>query len=166
MIRGEAKLLAEVSADELRGTFPLQSVRVPRRRPQTGAPFDKLPPELYQTRLVLDERLIAAQPEFVTPEIIASFQEGERSMLASLLRSRASGKSFGDRPTVVLSRGADPNAERDSVHAALARLSTNARHTVVPQAGHEIHLFEPAAVVQAIRDVTQSMKEQTKLSPR
>jgi pimeloyl-ACP methyl ester carboxylesterase len=166
MIRGEAKLLAEVTPDELRGTFPLQSVRVPRRRPQAGPPFDKLPADLYQLRLTLDERLIAATPDFVTPEFIAAFQEGERSMLAALLRSRASGNPFGNRPTVVLSRGADPNAERDSVHAALARLSTNWRHTVVPRAGHEIHLFEPAAVTQAILDVARSIRETSKLPPR
>jgi pimeloyl-ACP methyl ester carboxylesterase len=41
-------------------------------------------------------------------------------------------------------------------HAALARQSTNSRHTVVDEAGHEIHLFKPSAVIQAIKDVLEA----------
>jgi len=36
-------------------------------------------------------------------------------------------------------------------------LSSNSRYLVVPDAGHEIHLFQPAAAVQAIRDVTAAV---------
>jgi hypothetical protein len=49
-------------------------------------------------------------------------------------------------------------------HAALAALSTNSRHTVVSSAGHEIHLFAPAVVVQAIRDVVVAAREGKRLS--
>jgi hypothetical protein len=36
----------------------------------------------------------------------------------------------------------------------------------VAGAGHEIHLFEPAAVVQAIWDVVQSVRTRTPLARR
>jgi pimeloyl-ACP methyl ester carboxylesterase len=52
------------------------------------------------------------------------------------------------------------------MHAALARQSTNSRHTVVPSAGHEIHRFEPAAVIQAIQDFAGAMRNATRLPVR
>lgn len=161
---GEAVLIASLTPEQLRSTFPTFPVRVPRRRPQTGAPFDKLPPELYQQRVKLDERLIASVPDMVMPEMIATAQERERALLARLLASRSAGQyPLGDRPTVVLSRGDERNAEREEVHAALARLSANSRHTVVAGAGHEIHLFEPEAVIRAVRDVVQAVRGKTQL---
>ena len=62
--------------------------------------------------------------------------------------------------------GVEPNADRDSVHAALARQSTNSRHAVIAGAGHEIHLFEPLAVIQAIADVVRSVRDKTPLPSR
>ena len=166
VLNGQGVLIAEVTAEQLRTTFPTRSVPIPRRNPQTGAPFDKLPPDLYAVRVRLDEQLIASFPDSVPPEVVAHSQETERAFLARLLASRsASTHPLGDRPTVVLSRGVEPNAERDSVHAALARLSSNARHAVIAGAGHEIHLFEPSAVVQAIADVLRSVREKTPLQP-
>jgi len=37
---------------------------------------------------------------------------------------------------------------------------------VVPDAGHEIHLFAPAAVVQAVADVIQAWRTKRPLSQR
>lgn len=53
-----------------------------------------------------------------------------------------------------------------AAHAALAAESTNARHTVVPDAGHEIHLFQPKAVIQAIQAVVAAARNGTRLPPR
>jgi pimeloyl-ACP methyl ester carboxylesterase len=155
MVEGRAILIAEITSDQIRSSLPSQAVPVPRRQVQQGAPFDKLPPELYQQRLLLDERLIAAQPETVTPEQIFLFQDQERQRLAGLLASRKVGTPFGDRPTIVLSRGTDRDAGREGSHAAVAKLSTRSRHRVIEGAGHEIHLFDPAAVIAAIREVVE-----------
>jgi pimeloyl-ACP methyl ester carboxylesterase len=158
MIDGKGVLIAEVTAEQLKTTFPREPVKVPRRKPQTGPPFDRLPPDLYQTRIKLDERLIAAVPDVVAPEIVADSQERERAMLARLLATRSAKQPFGDRPTVVLSRGSDPNAEREAVHAALAQLSSRGRSAVIAGAGHEIHLFEPDAVVKAVSEVVEAIR--------
>jgi pimeloyl-ACP methyl ester carboxylesterase len=164
MLDGKAALIASLTADQLRSTLPRQPVAVPRRRPQMGAPFDRLPAELYRQRIALDERLIASIPDTVGPELIASAQEAERAFLARLLATRAAtSHPLGNRPTVVLTRGDERNAGREEVHAALARLSTNSRHSIVAGAGHEIHLFEPGAVVRAIADVLQAIRDRTPL---
>jgi hypothetical protein len=67
---------------------------------------------------------------------------------------------------VVLSRGDERDAGREAVHAALARLSTNSRQCVVAGAGHEIHLFEPAAVVRAVTDVLRAIRDGATLPQR
>jgi pimeloyl-ACP methyl ester carboxylesterase len=102
--------------------------------------------------------LIASIPELVPAEIVAASREAERARLARLRQQREERRHpLGDWPLVVLTRGVDENPELAAVHSALARLSTNSRHTVVAGAGHEIQLFQPAVVVQAIHDVVESM---------
>jgi hypothetical protein len=103
----------------------------------------------------------------VPAEMVASSQEGERAFLAKLLATRSGGEHpLGDLPMVVLSRGVDSEPEPRATHARLAALSTNSRHTVVEGAGHEIHLFEPSAVVQAIGDVVEAVRSGGKLRAR
>jgi hypothetical protein len=51
-------------------------------------------------------------------------------------------------------------------HIKLAQLSTNSRHTVIKSAGHEIHLFAPNTVVQAVQDVATAYRTKTQLPAR
>ncbi len=166
MVMGKALLIAEMTQDQIRATVPSTAVRIPRRPPQKGAPFDRLPPELYAQRVRLDERLIASMPETMAPDTIFRHQDAERAMLARLHATRSSTAPFGDRPTVVLSRGNERDAGREGVHTTLAKLSTNWRHSVVVPAGHEIHLFDPPAVVLAVTDVMESIARKAKLPAR
>ena len=125
----------------------------------------RLPAALYQQRLLLDERLIASQPETFAPEFLFHVRDTERAALADLLSQRKQGAPFGDRPTVVLSRGNERDADREDAHARLAKLSTNSRHTVIAGSGHEIHLFQPAAVIAAVNDVLEAIAKKTPLRP-
>jgi pimeloyl-ACP methyl ester carboxylesterase len=158
MIDGKAVAIAEVTAEQLKTTFPKEDVKIPRRKPQIGTPFDRLPPELYQTRIKLDERLIASAPDSVSAAVVAASQERERAMLARLLATRSARHPFGDRPTVVLTRGDEGNAGREAAHAALAQLSSRGRQEQIAGAGHEIHLFQPDAVVKAINEVVEAIR--------
>ena len=166
MIDGTAIAIAEATAEQLRTTFPKQTIAVPRRRAQTGAPFDRLPPDLYRVRVQLDERLIASAPDSVSAEIVGASQESERAFLAKLLATRKTQYPLGSRPTVVLTRGDEKNEGRESSQAALAKLSSNSRHSIVARSGHEIHLFEPSAVITGIADVVRAVRERTTLPPR
>ena len=165
MVGGKPVAIAEMTAEQMRSTLPSRPVRIPRRPVQQGAPFDALPPELYKQRLILDERLIASFPETLTPEQLGRIQEHERQFLAGLLATRKSGTPFGNRPTIVLSRGNERDQGREAVHKALANLSTNSRHTVVSGSGHEVHLFQPRAVVNAINDVLEAIAKKSQLRP-
>jgi pimeloyl-ACP methyl ester carboxylesterase len=166
MVRGEVFTIAEMTSDQIREGLPPWPVRIPKRAVQKGAPFDKLPAGLYQERLLLDERLIASQPETITPELIFRLRDSERAALARLLASRRTGTPFGDRPTVVLSRGSERDADRESSHVAVAKLSTNWRHSVIVPAGHEIHLVDPRAVIVAIDDVLDAIATKSRLPAR
>jgi pimeloyl-ACP methyl ester carboxylesterase len=151
---GEAVTIASLTAEQWRTTFPQKPVVVPKRRPQRGAPFNKLPPEIFALRVKLDARLIAAVPDTVLPQFIATYQEADRALLAKLLRLKAGREHpLGELPLIVLTRGVDSPADLRSTHAALAQLSTNSRHIVVEGSDHEIHLFEPEVVSRAITDV-------------
>jgi pimeloyl-ACP methyl ester carboxylesterase len=160
--------IGSLSAVELRSTLPLLgSVRVPRRQPQSGAPFDKLPPNLYQLRLKLDQRLIDAVPQTVLADTIQASSEGQRAALVRLLQNRASqNHPLGDVPIVVLTRSEDKTPGIVENHTQLAQLSTNYRHTTVPNSGHEIHLYAPEAVIQAIQDVAAAYRTKGRLPAR
>jgi pimeloyl-ACP methyl ester carboxylesterase len=164
---GKAVDVTSLTAEQRRSIIPPGPARVPRRSPQTGAPFDHLPRELYELRIKLDTRLIASVPESVPYEVVVATAEIERARLARLKERRtAQAHPLGDRPLVVLTRGVESSPEPRGVHARLAGLSTNSRHTVVAGAGHEIHLFQPGAMLQAIRDVAEAFRSKQKLPAR
>ena len=148
--QGKPVAIATLTAEQLRTTLPTDSVAVPRRPPQTGRPFDLLPPPLYDLRVKLERRLIESIPLSVPADVVREFQEGQRSGLARLLESSTdAGAPLARIPLVVLTRG-DGNV---AAHAKLAKVSANGRHTIVPGAAHEIQLTHPQAVIEAIADV-------------
>jgi hypothetical protein len=69
---------------------------------------------------------------------------------------------LGALPVVVITSDplvADPgHRTRDGMAARLAFLSTNTTFVVAAGAGHEIHLYQPDTVVEAIRKVVASLK--------
>ena len=164
MFNGQAVTIASLTAEQYRSIQPTAPVPIAPRPPQTGAPFDRLPAPLYETRVAIDRKLIASMPPTVPPEVVLEYGEGDRAMQAAFAETRAKQQHpLDDRPLVVLTRGLDSTQPVIDVHAALARLSNNSRHIVVKDSGHEVHLFQPAVVVQAIRDVMQSAREKKPL---
>ncbi|HUQ88085.1 MAG TPA: alpha/beta hydrolase [Vicinamibacterales bacterium] len=164
-VDGKPVVVAEMTAEQFKATLPKVTVRIPRREVQQGPPFTALPPELYRQRLILDERFIAALPQTLTPQRLEALQEHERQSLAALLETRKAGTPFGNRPTIILSRGDQRDARAEAAHKALAGLSTNSRHMVIDGAGHEIHLLHPRAVVNAVNDVVEAVVKKTQLRP-
>jgi pimeloyl-ACP methyl ester carboxylesterase len=164
MFNGTAVTIASLTAEQYRSIQPTAPVPIAPRPPQTGAPFDRLPAPLYETRVAIDRKLIASMPPTVPPEVVIEYVEGDRAMQAAFAEARAKQQyPLEDRPLVVLTRGLDSSQPVMDVHAALARLSSNSRHIVVKDSGHEVHLFQPAVVVQAIRDVMQAVREKSPL---
>ena len=164
MFNGTAVTIASLTAEQYRSVQPTAPVPIAPRSPQLGVPFDRLPPALYETRVAIERKLIASMPPTVPPEVVVEYGEGDRAMQAAFAQTRAKQQHpLADRPLVVLTRGLDSTQPVIAVHAALARLSSNSRHTVVKDSGHEVHLFQPAVVVQAIRDVLRAVREKIPL---
>lgn len=134
-------------------------IPIPTRQPQTGAPFDRLPPPLYATRIALDRKLIASMPPTVSGLIAAESATGDYTMLSRLSAARKTTPALlGDLPVIVLSRGLNASPEQHAAHAGISRMSRNARHLVVADSHHEIHLSHPDVVAAAIRDVVASVR--------
>jgi len=159
MFQQRAVPIASLTSEQLMTTLPSSAVAVPSRAPQAGAPFDRLPPDLYQLRIKIDQRLIASFPPSVPAEIVRESSEGQRAALARLLDNRSrEDTAIRNVPLIVLTRGQGGTPGIAESHAALARLSTRSHHVVVQDAGHEIHLFSPAVVTQAIEDVSMAAR--------
>ena len=154
MYQGKGVEIASLTAEQLLATMPSGPVQVPRREAQTGAPFDRLPRQLYQTRVKLEQRLIDSIPPTVPADVVRDVNEGNRAALARLRQRRTTPDApIATVPLVVLTRGDGPAQN----HRALAQLSAGGRHTVVAGAAHEIHLSTPATVIQAINDVIDAI---------
>jgi pimeloyl-ACP methyl ester carboxylesterase len=168
LFEGRTLPIASLTTEQLRTTIPVAGyVKVPRRSPQQGRPFDLLLPELYQTRLALDAKLINSVPDSVSYEVVWQHAEADRSILAYLRdQRRTSKRPLGDLPLVVLTRGVDADNERIMAYDELATMSSNSRHTVVIGSGHEIHLFKPEVVVEAIKDVVNAARADARLKAR
>lgn len=75
---------------------------------------------------------------------------------------------LGDLPVVVVSSGpAATDSERQSRNTASARLdhlSANSAHIVGKGSGHEIHLYQPDRVVEAISQAVWAVRSRAPLT--
>jgi len=86
-IEGKAVPIASVTAEQYRAVLPKREVTIPRRQPQMGEPFTRLPGSLYKTRVELDKRLIDSFPVSVSPDVVAQRAEAERATPSALGRT-------------------------------------------------------------------------------
>jgi pimeloyl-ACP methyl ester carboxylesterase len=164
--QGTVAALTSLTPDQHGSTQPPASavIPIPTRQPQTGAPFDRLPKPLFETRVALDRKLIASMPPTVSGQVVAESSSGDYSMLSRLSAARkAKPTLLGDLPVIVLSRGLNASPEQHAAHAEISRMSRNSRHLVVADSYHEIHLSHPEVVVAAIGDVVAAVRSKTPL---
>ena len=166
MFEGRAAAITSLSPEQHRSTLPSPgaSLPIPTRQPQVGPPFDRLPPALYQARIALDRKLIASMPPGVSGDVVIESSTGDYAMLSRLSAARkATPQLLGELPVIVLSRerGADP--QQHAAHAAIAGMSRNSRHLIVPDSYHEIHLSHPEVVVEAVLDVVAAARNRSRL---
>jgi hypothetical protein len=125
--------------------------------PALQTAHQKLPPELQRLHLEFERRLLDSI-RVATPDSMSATMHSEHTALAELRRiDTADEHSLKDLPLIVLSRGVNAGPGQRALQARLAQLSTNSRQIVVADSDHEIHLFRPDVVIQAIADV-QTLK--------
>jgi pimeloyl-ACP methyl ester carboxylesterase len=126
---------------------------VPKAELQTA--HQKLPAELQPIRLELQQRLLSVMYS-ATIESMRRTMRSEHSALRELRQlSEREQHALHDLPLIVLSRGLDDSPAHKRAQQALVRLSSRSRLVIVDDSEHEIHLFRPDVVIQAIADVWQ-----------
>jgi pimeloyl-ACP methyl ester carboxylesterase len=169
MVKGKGGLLWELTEDELRSAYPLPPTVTKGPMPtREREPFDRLPPELQAIRLWLDVRLWEkwdrdkAGPEADLSwrrEFLREFDETEAGMKPPL----------GKLPVIVVSSdpvaGETERRSRDVAAARLDFLSSNTAHITAKGSGHEIHLYQPEVVVQALLRAISAVRKRVPLSP-
>jgi pimeloyl-ACP methyl ester carboxylesterase len=167
-LRDEAKGRPTPAPRIALGTAMIQRAAA-RPRPTTpdaplDPPLDRLPADAQRVWRWAASRPLAELAQRAemdwSPEELARLHAARRTDRATL----------GDLPLVVLARthgdypsgmaiGADSlERERRALAADLARLSRRGRLVFAPHAGHNIHLEDPALVVQAIGEVVAAAR--------
>ena len=153
---------------DLRSAFPLPPSAKGSQPTREGDPFDRLPPDLQQICLWLDVRQWQAfDPGKAGPEEILSWR---KEFLKEFEETDGGTRPLGDLPVIVLSSGPSASeSDRQSRNGAAARLdvlSSNTLHIIAYGSGHEIHLFQPERVIQAVQQAVGAVRNRTPLSPR
>jgi L-ascorbate metabolism protein UlaG (beta-lactamase superfamily)/pimeloyl-ACP methyl ester carboxylesterase len=161
-VGGKPVPLWSVTAEQLRATLPKMrppdDAAPPLPPPSVDEPYDTLPPDLLRTRVAFETRVFRQMMGPDVPQMTEAM-ESMRKTLVKLHAASANGKRpLGNRPVVVLTAEHGPDAGFTALEAQLAQLSTDATQRVIAGSGHEIHLFEPAAVVRGIGDVVDAAR--------
>ena len=154
MAKGKGGLLWDLSEEDLRSGFPLPATPRGPKPTGEGEPFNRLPADLQAVRLWLDVRLWErSDAANATPDSLLSWRKEFRREFDEVGSGQE--RPLGDLPIVVLSSGpaATPAdlAKRDAAGPMLDFLSSNSIHMTAAGSGHEIHLFQPDMVVQAVQ---------------
>ena len=128
-------------------------------RTANDPPRDKLPADARRMRTWALGQL---------GHVAAAFNPFADEELAGLRAERAKTKyPFGDKPLIVLTRGLfekeGPDSEALSAehrrdHQSLSSMSSRGKLVVAAHSGHHVQLDEPAVVVNAIREVMETVK--------
>jgi len=148
---------------EQAAAFVKSSSEGPRPQPpplSSGAPFDKLPEAVLQTRLAFERRAFEIAQKESVAEGLANFE----SQRATAARLHSAVNALGSLPVIVLTSersGTSPVAE---VPSKVAALSDNSTQRVVRSA-HMIHLDTPSVVAQAVIDVVAGTRAKSRINP-
>lgn len=121
-------------------------------------PYDKLAPQSQQIRL-----WAVSQPKY--GDARSSEFDFLAEELARMHAERAQQEHpLGDRPLIVLTRGKNVSEGHQRLQADLVRLSRNSKQMVAQESGHHIHLDDPEAVAEAVRQVVNAVRRHAKLN--
>ncbi len=131
-------------------------------------PLDRLSPDDQKMQLW-------AQTQFNYYKAASGEMDWSPEDVADMYKNREKpGYRLGNMPLIVLTKGYGNfsgmpdsvalESQRLKLQNDLARLSTNSKHIVDKNSGHNIHLEDPATVITAIKLVIYAYKTHTKLN--
>lgn len=168
-VPGKSGLLWDLSETDIRSAYPLPDSLTKGPAPtRAGEPFDRLPPDLQAIRLAFELH------RWETWDRTKADPQAELSLRREFLREfdeKCSGGEhpLGMLPLIVLSDNPKPVAverkqcARDDAGDGLDQLSTNSLYVVAAASGHEIHLYQPAVVTQALMRAVAAVRTGTAL---
>jgi pimeloyl-ACP methyl ester carboxylesterase len=174
-VKGKTDLIWKLSDDELRSAYPLPPDAKGEAPTREGEPFDRLPPDVQAIRLWLDHRLWEKfEPTKAGPESMLSW----RKEFLRELQESCSGPAqpLGNLPVLVLSSDSSaselarqhrldhPFCDQSDAGDGLELLSSNSMYMIANGSGHEIHLYKPDFVVQAVERAVAAIRDRVPLS--
>jgi pimeloyl-ACP methyl ester carboxylesterase len=166
VVKDKGALIWDLTEQELRSAYPMPpSVKGPAPTSE-GDPFNRLSPQLQAVRLWLDVRLWEQwDPAKAGPESVLSWR---KEFLREFDETEGKDYPLGNLPVLVLASGPIASeAERRSRDGAAARLdflSSNTIHITATGSGHEIHLYQPDRVVEALARMVTAVRKRIPLS--
>jgi pimeloyl-ACP methyl ester carboxylesterase len=114
-------------------------------------PFNRLPKNVQAVRAWAVKLGV---PHGTFRPSIGAASEATREEFVAQRTIRLSGEHpFGALPLIVVTRGRNTNPTRIQQHREVANLSSLGKLVVADNSGHEIHLYRPDVVIQAIREI-------------
>jgi pimeloyl-ACP methyl ester carboxylesterase len=173
-VKGTTDLIWKLSDDELRSAYPLPTDAKGEAPTREGEPFDRLPPDVQAIRLWLDRRLWEKlDPTKAGPESMLSWR---KEFLRELHEScSGSTRPLGNLPVLVLSSDSSaselarlhrldrPFCDQTDAGDGLELLSSNSLYVIATGSGHEIHLYKPNVVVEAVERVVGAIRDRVPL---
>src|SRR5262249_52159345 len=152
-------LIYEMSAADMRDigkAFLRNSPPPPELPTKLEEPRDRLPQHLQAARLWASRKLLAERD---LESLAMITNESWRQEFIALRRERLRQVHvLGSLPLIVLGRQQSDMAKRQKDLDALTALSSAGKLIIAKDSGHEIHLYRPDVVVQAIRDVVTAAR--------
>jgi pimeloyl-ACP methyl ester carboxylesterase len=167
MVKDKGALLWDFTEDEIRSAYPLPpSITKGPMPTREREPFDRLSPQLQAVRLWLDVRL------WDKWDRAKAGPQADLSWRKEILREfdETDGKEYplGTLPVLVLSSSPvateSERRSRESVAARLDFLSSNTLHLTATGSGHEIHLYQPDRVIEALQRIVAAVRKRIPLS--
>jgi pimeloyl-ACP methyl ester carboxylesterase len=129
-------------------------------------PLDKLPKNIQAIQ-------IWAQSQKKTSKAVQQEMEWSPEDVADMYANRGMKEyMLGNMPLIVISRGSGgyegPDAEalekeRVALQEDLTRLSSNSKHIIAKNSGHNVHVSHPEIVIEAIKEILQAAKKKQNL---
>jgi pimeloyl-ACP methyl ester carboxylesterase len=164
-VKGKTGLLWDLSDEDIRSRYPLSPSDKGSRPTREGEPFDRLPAALQEVRLWLDTRLWEAfDPGKAGPESLLSWR---KEFIREFDETDPGRKPpLGELPVIVVSSNpaatAEQRASRDGAAGRLDFLSANTVHITATGSGHEIHLYQPDRVIDAIGQAVSAVRNRSR----
>jgi len=159
LVNGKDRPIYEMSAADMRevGKAFLRNPPPPPEVPtKLEEPRDRLPQNLHAARLWASRKFLAERD---LESLVTVTNESWRQEFIALRRERLrQAHVLGSLPLIVLGRKQSDMARRQKELNELTALSSAGKLIIAKDSGHEIHLYQPDAVVQAIREVVTAAR--------